>query len=60
MTIYVCLHCEYKFDSEKGDPAYNIPAGKTPADMPDDWVCPECYEDFKEMFGWTLKKGTSE
>ena len=21
---------------------YNIPAGKTPADMPDDWVCPEC------------------
>ena len=25
-----------------------------------DWICPECYEDFKEMFGWTLKKGTSE
>jgi hydroxylamine reductase len=42
MTIYVCLHCEYRFDSEKGDPAYNIPAGATPADMPDDWVCPEC------------------
>ena len=18
-----------------------------------DWICPECYEDFKEMFGWT-------
>ena len=42
MTVYVCLHCEYRFDSEKGDPAYNIPAGATPADMPDDWVCPEC------------------
>ena len=39
MTVYVCLHCEYRFDTEKGDPAY---AGKTPADMPDDWVCPEC------------------
>ena len=38
MTVYVCLHCEYRFDTEKGDPAY----GKTPADMPDDWVCPEC------------------
>ena len=25
-----------------------------------DWICPECYEDFKEMFGWTLKKGSSE
>ena len=42
MTVYVCLHCEYRFDTEKGDPAYNIPAGATPADMPDDWVCPEC------------------
>ncbi len=31
MTVYVCLHCEYRF-----------PAGKTPADMPEDWVCPEC------------------
>ena len=39
---YVCLHCEYRFDSEKGDPAYNIPAGATPADMPEGWVCPEC------------------
>ena len=18
------------------------------------WICPECYEDFKELFGWTL------
>ena len=42
MTIYVCLHCEYRFDSEKGDPAYNIPAGATPADMPEGWVCLEC------------------
>ena len=42
MTVYVCLHCEYRFDSEKGDPAYNIPAGATPADMPEGWVCPEC------------------
>ena len=21
------------------------------------WICPECFEDFKEMFGWTLKNG---
>ena len=20
-----------------------------------DWICPKCYEDFKEMFGWTIK-----
>ena len=42
MTIYVCLHCEYKFDTKKGDPVYNIPVGATPADMGEDWVCPEC------------------
>lgn len=42
MTVYVCLHCEYRFDSEKGDPAYDIPAGATPADMPEGWACPEC------------------
>ena len=24
------------------------------------WICPECYTDFREMFGWTLKKGTTE
>jgi hydroxylamine reductase len=42
MTVYVCLHCEYRFDTEKGDPAYDIPAGATPADMPEGWACPEC------------------
>ena len=50
MTVYVCLHCEYRFDSEKGDPAYNLPAGNTPADMLDDWVCPECAALGKEAF----------
>ena len=20
------------------------------------WICPECYEDFKGLFGWTKKK----
>lgn len=20
------------------------------------WICPGCYEDFKEMFGWTVGK----
>lgn len=18
------------------------------------WICPECYEDFRELFGWTI------
>ena len=24
------------------------------------WICPQCYEDFKDMFGWKLAKHTSE
>jgi hypothetical protein len=23
-----------------------------------DWICPGCYEDFKEMFNWTLHDKT--
>ena len=25
-----------------------------------DWICPECYEDFKEMFGWKVKEALDE
>ena len=25
-----------------------------------DWICPECYEDFKEMFGWKVKDALDE
>lgn len=42
MVVYECMHCEYKFDSEKGDPAYNIAPGTLLEDLPDDWACPEC------------------
>lgn len=24
------------------------------------WICPECYEDFKEDFHWTLAEATEE
>lgn len=24
------------------------------------WICPACYEDFKDMFGWTVRKPTAE
>ena len=23
-----------------------------------DWICPTCYEDFKDIFGWQLQKPT--
>lgn len=31
-----------------------------PLNSPDaDWICPECYEDFKQMFGWSLRNKTA-
>jgi len=39
---YVCDVCGWIYDPAKGDPAGNIPAGTEFADLPDDWLCPEC------------------
>jgi rubredoxin len=39
---YVCDMCGYIYDPAVGDPAYGVPAGTAFADIPDDWVCPEC------------------
>ena len=41
MVKYVCMHCEYTWDSETGDETYKVPAGPI-EDFPDDWVCPQC------------------
>lgn len=50
MVVYECMHCEYKFDSEKGDAQYNIAPGTTIDKMPDDWACPECAALGKDAF----------
>ena len=42
---FVCIeaHClPYIYDPNVGNPAANVPAGTTFADLPDDWVCPIC------------------
>ena len=42
---YVCDVCGWVYDQEKGDPDSGIPAGTLFADLPSDWVCPECGVD---------------
>jgi len=42
MQKYVCNACGYVYDPEKGDPDNGVPAGTAFADLPADWVCPEC------------------
>ena len=46
-------HCEFcgaTFSDYEGD----IHEGYVTAENKRHWVCPECFEDFKEMFQWKL------
>lgn len=48
-------HCEFcmdKFSAADGDLKY----GYSTADNKI-WICPECYEDFKDSFAWTVTEG---
>jgi rubredoxin len=42
MGKYLCLICQYVYDPAVGDPDSGIEPGTAFADIPDDWVCPEC------------------
>ena len=39
---YVCNACGYVYRPTIGDPANGVPAGTAFADLPADWICPEC------------------
>ena len=50
MKKYMCLLCGLIYDEAEGWPEDNIPAGTRWADVPDDWICPDCgvgKEDFE-------------
>ena len=49
MAKYVCTVCGYIYDPEAGDPDGGIAPGTAFEDIPDDWVCPECFVP-KDMF----------
>ena len=44
-----CLACGYVYDPAVGDPSAGIAPGVSFADLPADWVCPECGVG-KDMF----------
>jgi len=49
MDKYECLACGYVYDPAVGDPDAGIVPGVPFADLPADWVCPECGVG-KDMF----------
>ncbi len=49
MEKYECTVCGYIYDPAVGDPDGGIEPGTAFADIPDDWICPECGVT-KDMF----------
>ena len=50
MTIYSCPDCAYHYDEAKGDAHEGFLPGTKFADLPDDFVCPDCSVRGKEDF----------
>ena len=40
--IWQCLSCGYVYDEESGDPDEGFAPGTRWADIPGDWICPQC------------------
>ncbi len=40
--MYRCVICGHVYDPAEGDPSTGIPPGTLFADLPEDWVCPDC------------------
>ena len=49
MQKWVCDVCGYIYDPAEGDPDNGVEPGTAWEDVPDDWVCPECFVD-KDSF----------
>lgn len=39
---YICTVCDHIYDEALGDPDSGIAPGTLFADIPEEWVCPEC------------------
>jgi rubredoxin len=42
MDKFVCNVCGYVYNPKTGDPDNGIEPGTPFAELPDEWVCPEC------------------
>lgn len=49
MEKYRCMVCGYIYDPALGDMTQGIKPGTAFADLPENWVCPECGVG-KDMF----------
>ena len=40
--VWQCVLCGFTYDEAAGLPSDGIPAGTRWADVPADWICPDC------------------
>lgn len=40
--VWQCLNCGYMYDEEAGDAEEGFAPGTRWADIPEDWICPQC------------------
>jgi len=40
--VWQCILCGFTYDEAAGMPGDGVAPGTTWADVPDDWLCPEC------------------
>ena len=50
MSQHVCPECGYCYDEAVGDAHMGFAAGTPWADLPEDFVCPDCAISYKEDF----------
>ena len=50
MQKWECDVCGYVYDPEAGDPDNGVDPGTSWDDVPDDWVCPECFVGKDEFY----------
>lgn len=49
-TVFRCPGCGYVYDEAKGDDHEGYPPGMRFAQLPNDFVCPDCAVRYKEDF----------
>ena len=42
---YICSNCGYIYDPAVGDPDHGVMPGTGFDGLPEDWVCPVCYQN---------------
>ncbi len=50
MSVYLCSDCGYEYDEATGDAHEGYAPGTAFADLPDDFVCPDCAVRAKDDF----------